>query len=97
MTCHGLGRPNVGRPDTSAYALGRRIRSLEAQALEPLKSREEMRGDAYPESAAVDNVLVGLRANREYVPFSGGLPRRSASMRNSSGRPLPHLNDGSWP
>ena len=44
-----------------------RLRSLEAQALEPLKSREEMRGDAYPEAAAVETVVRRLRANREYV------------------------------
>ena len=44
-----------------------RIRSLEAQALEPLKSREEMRGDAYSEASAVDTVVSRLRANPEYV------------------------------
>ena len=44
-----------------------RIRSLEAQALEPIKSREEMRGDAYSEASAVDAVVSRLRANPEYV------------------------------
>jgi cytochrome c peroxidase len=44
-----------------------RIRSLEAQALEPIKSREEMRGDAYSEASAVDTVLSRLRATPEYV------------------------------
>ena len=44
-----------------------RIRSLETQALEPIKSREEMRGDAYPETAAVEAVMARLRANQEYV------------------------------
>ena len=44
-----------------------RIRSLEAQALEPLKAREEMRGDAYAEADAVDTVVARLRANTEYV------------------------------
>jgi cytochrome c peroxidase len=44
-----------------------RIRSLELQALEPLKAREEMRGDAYPEADAVDQVLARLRAIPEYV------------------------------
>jgi cytochrome c peroxidase len=44
-----------------------RIRSLEAQALEPLKSREEMRGGAYTEASAVDTVVSRLRANPEYV------------------------------
>jgi cytochrome c peroxidase len=44
-----------------------RLQSLEAQALEPLKAREEMRGDAYDEAAAVDRVVERLRANPEYV------------------------------
>ena len=44
-----------------------RLRSLELQALEPLKSMEEMRGTAYPESAAVDTVVARLRAIPEYV------------------------------
>ena len=44
-----------------------RIRSLEAQALEPIKSREEMRGDAYSEEAAVDTVVSRIRANPAYV------------------------------
>lgn len=45
----------------------RRARSLETQALLPLTIREEMRGDAYPEEAAVDSVVARLRAIPEYV------------------------------
>jgi cytochrome c peroxidase len=44
-----------------------RIRSLELQALEPLKAREEMRGDAYAEADAVDVVVARLQAIPEYV------------------------------
>ena len=44
-----------------------RIRSLEAQALEPLKARNEMRGDAWTEATAVDAVVARLRGNAEYV------------------------------
>jgi cytochrome c peroxidase len=44
-----------------------RVASLELQALEPLKVRGEMRGDAYPEEVAVDSVLARLRAIPEYV------------------------------
>jgi cytochrome c peroxidase len=50
-----------------------RIRSLEAQALEPLKAREEMRGDAYAETDAVDAVVARLRANPEYVALFKGV------------------------
>jgi len=44
-----------------------RVRSLEAQALEPIKAFDEMRGDAYPEAVAVDSVVTRLRAIPEYV------------------------------
>jgi cytochrome c peroxidase len=44
-----------------------RLRGLETQALEPLRVREEMRGDAYPEEVALDSVLARLRAVPEYV------------------------------
>jgi cytochrome c peroxidase len=44
-----------------------RTRSLEAQALEPLRAREEMRGDAYSEADAVDSVVARLQAIPEYV------------------------------
>ena len=44
-----------------------RVRSLEAQALEPIKAREEMRGDTYPEHQAVEAVVARLRAIPEYV------------------------------
>ena len=44
-----------------------RLRSLELQALEPIKAFEEMRGPAYPEDAALDVVVARLEANPEYV------------------------------
>jgi cytochrome c peroxidase len=44
-----------------------RVRSLEAQALEPLKMLEEMRGNAYPEAVALDSVVARLQAIPEYV------------------------------
>ena len=44
-----------------------RVRSLELQALEPIKSFEEMRGRAYPEDEALDRVVARLEAIPEYV------------------------------
>jgi cytochrome c peroxidase len=44
-----------------------RVRSLEAQALEPLKALEEMRGTAYAEDAAVDRVVARVQAIPEYA------------------------------
>src|SRR5262245_47798964 len=43
-----------------------RVRSLENQSLEPIKSFEEMRGDAYPEDKAVETVVARLNAIPEY-------------------------------
>ena len=45
----------------------RRTRGLEAQALEPIKALEELRGTAYPEEAAVGNVVMRLQNIPEYV------------------------------
>ena len=44
-----------------------RVRSLETQALEPLKALEEMRGHAYPEADAVETVVARIRKIPEYV------------------------------
>jgi cytochrome c peroxidase len=54
-----------------------RVSGLEAQALEPIKSAEEMRGDVYTETAAVETVVARLRAIPNYVTqfntaFGGG-------------------------
>jgi cytochrome c peroxidase len=76
---NGLGDgPRRRRPDPEASLASvdqvrapmfwdSRIRSLEAQALEPLKAREEMRGDTWTETAAVEGVVARLRANQEYA------------------------------
>ena len=44
-----------------------RVRSLETQALEPIKALEEMRGHAYAEAEAVDTVVARIRSIPEYV------------------------------
>ena len=43
-----------------------RVKSLEAQALEPMRALEEMRGDAYSAESAIATVVSRLAANREY-------------------------------
>ena len=53
-------------PATAVAFWDNRIRSLESQALEPLKSLEEMRGDTYPEDEALARVVAKLQANAEY-------------------------------
>jgi len=44
-----------------------RVRSLETQALEPIKALEELRGHAYPEARAVDTVVARISTIPEYV------------------------------
>ena len=44
-----------------------RVRSLETQALEPIKALEELRGQAYPEPEALDAVVARIRKVPEYV------------------------------
>jgi cytochrome c peroxidase len=53
-------------PATAPMFWDVRALSLEAQALEPLKALEEMRGGAYPETAAIDTVVGRLQAIPEY-------------------------------
>jgi cytochrome c peroxidase len=65
----GMGVPLLESVNHARAAMlwDSRIRSLELQAVEPLKAREEMRGDAYSEADAVDHVIARLRAIPEYV------------------------------
>ncbi len=43
-----------------------RVRSLEAQSLEPIKALEEMRGNAYSEAVALDSVVARLKRIPQY-------------------------------
>ncbi len=54
-------------PSTAPMFWDSRVRSLETQALEPLKALEEMRGTAYAEADALDVVVARLQAVPEYV------------------------------
>lgn len=69
----GRGRPGSRTvdPDAAPMFWDNRVSSLEAQALEPIKAFEEMRGSAYPEELAVDSVLARLRSIPEYVHLFG--------------------------
>ncbi|MEO1450585.1 MAG: cytochrome c peroxidase [Bacteroidota bacterium] len=52
-----------------------RARSLEEQAIGPLLSAEEMRGDAYSEEDALDSLVARLRGIAEYVTlFEAAFP-----------------------
>jgi cytochrome c peroxidase len=78
----------------------RRVRSLETQALEPIKALEEMRGHAYPEAVAVDSAVARLNAIPEYVgmfwevygPGSAIQARQLASAISAFERSLVAMN-----
>lgn len=56
-----------------------RARSLERLAVQPLRERSEMRGDAYPVPVAVDSAMERLRAIPGYVErFRDAFPDRAA-------------------
>lgn len=60
-----------------------RARSLEEQALVPIRSRVEMRGDAYPEDAAVDSAVARLRTFKLYeIYFSRAFEEEADSVRH---------------
>ena len=60
----------VGQPFDPAQSpmfWDNRVQSLETQALAPIRSREEMRGDACSEAEAVPSMIARLRAIPRYV------------------------------
>jgi cytochrome c peroxidase len=66
-------------PVTAPMFWDARVKSLEKQALEPLKALEEMRGETYPEDQALAKVVEKLQANAEYrrlfaAAFGGSQP-----------------------
>jgi cytochrome c peroxidase len=66
-----------------------RVRSLEVQALEPIKAHDEMRGDAYAERDAVGAVVARLAATAEYRRlFAAAFDDRDAVNATNLGRAL---------
>jgi cytochrome c peroxidase len=73
----GLVAPGTVLPVPAPMFWDSRKSGLEAQALEPVKSAEEMRGDAYSEADAIGVIVARVRAVPEYVrlfraAFAGG-------------------------
>ena len=76
---NGIDNTNAYDPAAAPMFWDLRARSLEAQALEPLKAFEEMRGHAYPEDKAVATVVSRLNESAEYrrlfaAAFGGARP-----------------------
>lgn len=73
-------------PTTAPMFWDSRVRSLEEQVFSPIRSREEMRGDACSESEAVPQVVERLRAIPEYREnfrsvFGGDLDQAITAQR----------------
>ena len=64
---NGLTAEGVTAPALAPMFWDLRAKSLETQALEPSKSAEEMRGDAYSEERAIDTVVTRLKGIPDYV------------------------------
>ena len=66
-----------------------RVKSLEAQALEPMRALEEMRGDAYSAESAISTVVSRLAANGEYRRlFAQAFGNENAVNAQNLGRAL---------
>jgi len=63
---NGIDEAGKYDPEAAPMFWDMRVASLEAQALEPIKAFEEMRGTAYEEGKAVDAVVARLNAIPEY-------------------------------
>lgn len=86
---NGLTATGHDTPASAPMFWDLRVRSLELQALEPLKAHEEMRGDAYPEHLALSSVVGRLKANAEYRRlFASAFGPREAVSEATLGRAL---------
>jgi cytochrome c peroxidase len=63
---NGINELGVFDPSTAPMFWDNRTVSLQAQALEPLKSREEMRGDAFTENEILTEIEARLNTISEY-------------------------------
>lgn len=63
---NGMGEDGNYDPDLAPMFWDNRLRSLEAQALRPLESFEEMRGHAFEEYLAIDSIISRIQSIPEY-------------------------------
>jgi cytochrome c peroxidase len=86
---NGISQAGQYTPGNEPMFWDMRVRSLEKQALEPIKSFEEMRGDSYPEAKAVETVVARLNAIPEYRRlFSVAFGGNNAVNETNLGRAL---------
>ena len=58
---NGMDSNGNFNPATAPMFWDSRVKSLESQSLEPIKTLEEMRGNVYSEAAALDSVIARLK------------------------------------
>ena len=63
---NGMDANGNVNPATAPMFWDSRVRSLETQSIEPIKTLEEMRGNAYSEAVAIDSVVARLRRIPQY-------------------------------
>lgn len=63
---NGMGTDGTVNTETAPMFWDSRVHSLESQALEPIKTLEEMRGHAYSEALSLDSVVARLKNIAEY-------------------------------
>ena len=68
---NGAGEDGAYDPSAAPMFWDVRVRSLETQALEPLKALEEMRGTTYEADHALDAIVARLRGTAEYTAMFG--------------------------
>lgn len=64
---NGIDNNGSYSPETAPMFWDNRAKSLEGQALLPMLSKEEMRGETIPESLIMDTIIQRLNAIPEYV------------------------------
>ena len=85
---NGVGEDGAYDPSAAPMFWDVRVRSLETQALEPLKALEEMRGTTYEADHALDAIVARLRGTPEYTAlfanvFGGAQPVTAANLGKS--------------
>ena len=86
---NGIDFRNRYNPEAAPMFWDLRAQSLEKQALEPIKSLEEMRGRAYSEDAILEEVVHRLKAIEEYQQlFSAAFGTRNAITEENLGKAI---------
>lgn len=86
---NGLTNDGNVNPKEAPMFWDLRAKSLENQALEPIKAFEEMRGHAYPLDNALDKVVERLKENAEYKRlFAKAFSSENAVSKENLGKAI---------